>query len=66
MGNQGKVQRVVREAIATLVEELGPEEAAKRLETAAAQLRRTVRNHIPMTAHDDGTTLMRPRAVANR
>jgi hypothetical protein len=66
MGNHGKVQRVIREAVATLVEELGPEEAAKRLEAAAAQLRGTVRNHSATTAHDKSTTLTRPRAVANR
>jgi hypothetical protein len=39
MVNQGKVNRVLREAVAVLVEELGHKEAADMLETAAAQLR---------------------------
>jgi hypothetical protein len=39
MTNQGKVDRVLREAVAVLVEELGREDAADLLETAVAQLR---------------------------
>ena len=39
MTNQGKVDRVLREAVAVLVEELGREDAAELLETAVAQLR---------------------------
>jgi hypothetical protein len=39
MTNQGKVDRVLREAVAVLVEELGRDDAAELLETAVAQLR---------------------------
>ena len=39
MTNQGKVDRVLREAVAVLIEELGREDAADLLETAVAQLR---------------------------
>jgi hypothetical protein len=39
MSNVGKVKRVIREAVAVLVEELGPEVAADMLEIAVAQLR---------------------------
>ncbi|MDF3042337.1 MAG: hypothetical protein K0Q71_5043 [Thermomicrobiales bacterium] len=39
MTNQGKVDRVLREAVAVLVEELGRDDAADLLETAIAQLR---------------------------
>ncbi len=39
MTNQGKVNRVLREAVAVLVEELGRDEAAAVLEAAVAQLR---------------------------
>ena len=39
MANDGKVKRVLREAVEILVEELGRGEAADLLETAAAQLR---------------------------
>ena len=39
MGNQGKVQRVIRELVATLVEEVGADEAAQLLEMAAGKLR---------------------------
>jgi hypothetical protein len=39
MTNQGKVDRVLREAVAVLVEELGRDDAADLLETAVAQLR---------------------------
>ena len=39
MPNVGKVKRVIREAVAVLVEEVGAEEAADLLEHAVAQLR---------------------------
>jgi hypothetical protein len=39
MPNIGKVKRVVRELVAVLVDELGPEKAAHTLEDAAAQVR---------------------------
>jgi hypothetical protein len=39
MANVGKVKRVIREAVAVLVEEVGREEAADLLEIAVAQLR---------------------------
>jgi hypothetical protein len=40
MANVGKIKRVIREAVAVLVEELGPDDAADMLEIAVAQLRR--------------------------
>jgi hypothetical protein len=64
--NQGKVQRVIRELVATLVEEVGPDETAQLLEMAAAKLRGAGRNHKQTTAHEDRATTPRPRAVANR
>jgi len=39
MTNQGKVDRVLREAVAVLVEELGRDDAADLLEITVAQLR---------------------------
>jgi len=39
MPNEGKVRRVLREAVEVLVEELGRNDAANMLEIAAAQLR---------------------------
>ena len=66
MGNQGKVQRVIRELVATLVEELGPDEAAERLESAAAHLRGAGRGHKQATAHENTTATVRPRVVGNR
>jgi hypothetical protein len=39
MANMGKVKRVIREAVAVLVDEVGREEAAELLESAVAQLR---------------------------
>ena len=39
MANMGKVKRVIREAVAVLVDEVGRDEAADLLETAVAQLR---------------------------
>jgi hypothetical protein len=66
MGNQGKVQRVIRELVATLVEEVGPDEAAQLLEMAAGKLRGAGRSHKQAAAHEDRTTTVRPRVVANR
>jgi len=66
MGNQGKVQRVIRELVATLVEEIGPDEAAQMLEMAAAKLRGAGRSHKQTTAHEDRTATVRPRVAANR
>jgi hypothetical protein len=64
--NQGKIQRVIREAVAALVEEVGPDETAELLEMAAAKLRGAGRGHKQATAHEDRTTTARPRVVANR
>jgi len=66
MGNHGKVQRVIRELVATLVEELGPDEAAQVLETAAARLRGAGRSHQQATAHEDRMAKAQPRIVASR
>ena len=66
MRNQGKVQRVIRELVATLVEEVGPDEAAQMLEMAAAKLRGAGRSLKQTTAHEDRTATVRPRVVANR
>ena len=64
--NEGKVQRVIRELVATLVEEVGPDETAQLLETAAAKLRGAGRSHKQATAHEDRAATPRPRVVANR
>ncbi len=71
MGNQGKVnhgkvQRVIRELVATLVEEVGADEAAEMLESAAARLRGASRNHKQTTARENTTATERPRVVASR
>jgi len=66
MRNQGKVQRVIRELVATLVEEVGPDEAAQMLEVAAANLRGAGRSHKQTTVHEDRTATVRPRVAANR
>lgn len=66
MGNQGKVQRVIRELVATLVEELGPDEAAQMLEIAATKLRGAGRSHNQATAHEVRTVQAQPRIVARR
>jgi hypothetical protein len=66
MGNQGKVQRVIRELVATLVEEVGADEAAHKLEIAAAQLRGAGRSHNQAAAHEDRTAKTQPRIVASR
>ena len=64
--NQGKVQRVIRELVATLVEEVGADEAAEMLESAAARLRGASRNHKQTTAHENTTATARPRVAASR
>ena len=66
MGNPGKVQRVIRELVATLVEEVGSDEAAQLLEGAAARLRGATRGHKQAAAHENAVATVRPRAVANR
>jgi hypothetical protein len=66
MGNSGKVQRVIRELVATLVEEVGSDEAAQLLEGAAARLRGATRGHKQAAAHENAVATVRPRAVANR
>jgi hypothetical protein len=66
MGNQGKVQRVIRELVATLVEEVGADEAAQLLEMAAGKLRGAGRSHKQGTSHEDRSASARPRVVANR
>jgi hypothetical protein len=66
MGNQGKVQRVIRELVATLVEEVGSEEAAELLESAAARLRGASRGSKQAAPHENAVATVRPRAVANR
>jgi hypothetical protein len=66
MGNPGKVQRVIRELVATLVEEVGSDEAAQLLEGAAARLRGPTRGHKQAAAHENAVATVRPRAVANR
>jgi hypothetical protein len=66
MGNPGKVQRVIRELVATLVEEVGSDEAAQLLEGAAARLRGATRGHKQAGAHENAVAIVRPRAVANR
>jgi len=64
MGNQGKVQRVIRELVATLVEEVGSDEAAQMLETAAARLRGAGRSH--NQAHADRPAKTQPRIAVSR
>ena len=53
MPNVGKVERVVRELIAVLVDELGPEKAAHMLEDAAAQVRGAGHRPIQATTHNE-------------
>jgi hypothetical protein len=66
MANMGKVRRFIRETAAVLVEELGPEEAARILEHAAAQVRGTAYQPKQVTAHDQRPVTARPQAAANR
>jgi hypothetical protein len=65
MGNMGKVRRVVREAVAVLVDELGSDGAARMLERTAAQLRGTAYQPDPMATHEEKRAKGRPRAAAN-
>jgi hypothetical protein len=64
--NQGKVQRVIRELVATLVEEAGSDEAAQLLEMAAEKLRGAGRSYKQATALEDRSASARPRVVVNR
>ena len=64
--NQGKIQRLIRELVSALVEEVGPDETAEMLEMAAARLRGAGRSHKQSTAHEDRSASARPRVVANR
>ena len=64
--NQGKVQRVIRELVATLVEEVGSDEAARLLEMAAGKLRGAGRSHKQAASHEDRSASARPRVVVNR
>jgi hypothetical protein len=66
MRNQGKVQRVIRELVATLVDELGPDEAAEMLEMAATKLRGAGRGLKQSAEHDGRSTTARPRVVGSR
>ena len=66
MRNPGKVQRVIRELVAILVEEVGPDEAAQLLESAAAKLNGAGRGHKHAAAHEHTTATARPRVVASR
>jgi hypothetical protein len=54
MPNIGKVQRVVRELVAVLVDELGPEKAAHTLEDAAAQVRGARHKPVQATTQKEG------------
>ena len=54
MPNVGKVKRVVRELVAVLVDELGPEKAAHMLEDAAAQVRGAGHKPIQATTQKEG------------
>ena len=61
----GKVRRVVREAVAVLVDELGSDGAARMLERAAAQLRGTANKPEQMATHEGKPAKGRPRTAAN-
>jgi hypothetical protein len=54
MPNIGKVKRVVRELVAVLVDELGPEKAAHTLDDAAAQVRGAGHKAIQATTQEEG------------
>jgi len=54
MANHGKVSRVLREAVAVLVEELGREDAAEMLRIAAAELRGVAAQPKRLTAAGTG------------
>jgi hypothetical protein len=66
MRNQGKIQRVIRELVGTLVEEVGPDEAAEMLEMAATKLRGAGHRLKRSAAHDGRSTTVRPRVVGSR
>jgi hypothetical protein len=65
MGNMGKVRRVVREAVAILVDELGSDGAARLLERTAAQLRGTAHKPDPLTAREEKPVANRTRTAAS-
>jgi hypothetical protein len=65
MANVGKVKRVIRELVAVLVEELGPEEAARMLEQAAAQVRGASYKPKQKTTHEERLVSNRQRPAAN-
>jgi|APFre7841882724_1041349.scaffolds.fasta_scaffold28180_3 hypothetical protein len=65
MGNMGKVRRVLREMVAVLVDELGPDSAATVLERAAAQLRGTGYRPGPVAMNEDKPVADRHRTAAN-
>jgi hypothetical protein len=65
MGNMGKVRRVVREMVAVLVDELGPEGAANVLERAAALLRGTGHRPGQVTTDEDQPASVQRRTAAN-
>jgi hypothetical protein len=65
MGNMGKVRRVVRETVAVLVDELGPDSAANVLERQAALLRGTGYRPGQVTTNEDQQIAIRNRTAAN-
>lgn len=65
MGNMGKVRRVVRETVAVLVDELGPEGAARVLERALAQLRGADGRLNQMTTNEEKPVKARQRTAAS-
>ena len=65
MVNIGKVERVIRELVAILVQELGPEQAAHMLEQAAAQVRGASSGPKQKTTHAAGRVPNRQRPAAN-
>ena len=65
MGNMGKVRRVVRETVAVLVDELGPDGAARVLERALAQLRGAGYTPNPGMTQEEKPVTGRRRTAAN-
>ena len=65
MANTGKVERVVRETVAVLVEELGPEGAAHMLEEMAARVRGAGHRPGETTAHQARPVTDRLKTAAN-
>jgi hypothetical protein len=52
--NMGKIQRLIRELVAVLVDELGPEDAARMLEHALGQVRGAGYRPTQATRQQDG------------